>query len=320
MRLPAPLAALVMLTTAAAADPARWASAWPNTDFTRTTVEFAEIIPGGPPRDGIPAIWEPSHIPVAQDRRLDDREPVLTFEAQGEAACAYPIRYLIWHEIVNDVVGGQPIAVTYCPLCNSAMVFDARLDGVRHTFGVSGMLRHSDMIMYDRETESWWQQAVGEGVVGHHAGTRLAALPAWMESWAAFRDRNPDGLVMDQPDWRRAYGENPYVGYDSSAQPFLYRGEDPPHGINPLARVVRVGDRAWTYQRLRQEGEIREAGVVLTWTSGQASALDSRSIAEGRDVGTIRVHDEAGRALPHDIPFAFAFHAFHPDGDWMLGD
>ena len=320
MRLPAPLAALALFTAAAAADPARWAQDWPNTDFTRTTVDLVEIIPGGPPKDGIPAIWEPSHIPVAQEHRLDDREPVLTYEHEGAAARAWPVRYLMWHEIVNDVVGGLPIAVTFCPLCNSAMVFDARLDGVRHTFGVSGLLRHSDMVMYDRETESWWQQAVGKGVVGHHAGTRLTPLPAWMESWAEFRTRNPDGLVMDQPDWRRAYGQNPYVGYDSAARPFLYRGEDPPHGINPLARVVRVDDRAWTFARLRAEGEIREAGVVLTWTPGQASALDSRTIAEGRDVGTVRVRDHAGHDLPHDIPFAFAFHAFHPDGHWMLGD
>jgi hypothetical protein len=308
------------MTGAALANPAQWAREWPQTDFTRTTIDFAEVISGGPPKDGIPAIWEPALIPVAQETRLDDREPVLTYEHEGEAARAYPVRYLMWHEIVNDVVGGLPIAVTYCPLCNSAMVFDASLDGVRHTFGVSGKLRHSDMIMYDRETQSWWQQAVGEGVVGHHAGAQLRQLPGWMESWAEFRARNPDGLVMDEPEWRRAYGQNPYVGYDTSARPFLYHGENPPHGINPLARVVRVENRAWTFARLREAGEIHESGVVLSWTPGQASALDSRDIASGRAVGTVRVRDSQGRDLPHDIPFAFAFHAFHPDGIWMLGD
>jgi hypothetical protein len=322
MRLPGYLAApaLALFALSAAADPARWARDWPQTDFTRTTVDLAEIFSGGPPRDGIPAIWEPAHVPVAREGRLDDREPVLTYEHPGEAARAYPVRYLMWHEIVNDVVGGLPIAVTYCPLCNSAMVFDARLDGVRHMFGVSGLLRHSDMIMYDRQTESWWQQAVGEGVVGHHAGARLRPLAAWMESWGEFRERNPDGLVMDEPEWRRSYGANPYVGYDTAARPFLYQGENPPHGINPLARVVRVENRAWTFERLRAAGEIREAGVVLSWTPGQASALDSPTIAQGRDVGTVRVRDGAGRDVPHDIPFAFAFHAFHPDGIWMLGN
>ena len=314
-------APLVMLTAAQAyADPAQWAREWPQTDFTRTTIAFDEVISGGPPKDGIPAIWEPALIPAAQENRLDDREPVLTYEHPGAAARAYPIRYLMWHEIVNDVVDDMSIAVTYCPLCNSAMVFDASIDGIRHTFGVSGKLRHSDMIMYDRETLSWWQQAVGQGIVGRHAGTELTQLPGWMEAWGEFRDRNPDGLVMDEPEWRRAYGANPYVGYDSSAQPFLYRGENPPHGINPLARVVRVGNRAWTFERLRAVGEINEAGVVLSWTAGQASALDSRTIAAGRDVGTVRVRDTQGRDLPHDIPFAFAFHAFYPEGIWMLGD
>lgn len=311
---------LAVFATTAGADPAQWVREWPVTDFSRSTIDFSEVISGGPPKDGIPAIWEPAHIPVADEGKLHDREPVLTYEAEGATPRAYPVRYLMWHEIVNDVVGGVPIAVTYCPLCNSAMVFDARVDGVRHTFGVSGKLRHSDMIMYDRETQSWWQQAVGEGVVGQHAGALLTQLPGWMESWAEFRDRNPDGLVMDEPEWRRAYGANPYVGYDTSARPFLYQGENPPHGINPLARVVRVENRAWTFERLRDAGEIREAGVVLSWTAGQASALDNRTISEGRDVGTVRVRDEEGRDLPHDIPFAFAFDAFFPDGIWMLGE
>ena len=312
-------AAAVLAATAALAGPDRWRAEWPGTDFARATVDLSEIRSGGPPKDGIPAIRDPEFRRVAAEDRLDDREPVMALEIAGDAR-AYPVRYLMWHEIVNDVVGGLPIAVTYCPLCNSAMVFDASLDGVRHTFGVSGKLRHSDMIMYDRETQSWWQQAVGEGVVGHHAGAQLRQLPGWMESWAEFRTRNPDGLVMDEPDWRRAYGQNPYVGYDTSARPFLYHGENPPHGINPLARVVRVENRAWTFARLREAGEIHESGVVLSWTPGQASALDSRDIASGRDVGTVRVRDSQGRDLPHDIPFAFAFHAFHPDGIWMLGD
>jgi hypothetical protein len=225
----------------------------------------------------------------------------------------------MWHEIVNDVVDGIPIAVTFCPLCNTGMVFDARVDGRRLTFGVSGLLRHSDMIMYDHQTESWWQQAVGEGIAGALSGRQLDQLPAWMESWAAFRAAHPDGLVLDEPDWRRAYGSNPYRGYDTT-RPFLYTGENPPHGIDPLERVVRVGDRAWPLTRLRSEARIAEADVVLTWTEGQASALDTGEIAAGREVGNVRVRDAGGRDVVHDIPFAFAFHAFHPDGIWMLGN
>ena len=318
---PTALAAGLLLAAGALANPTQWEREFPKTDFTRSSVDFSEIISGGPPRDGIPAINDPSFIPVAAEDRIPDSEPVMTLEMEGQTPRAYPIRYLMWHEIVNDEVGGIPVAVTYCPLCNSGMVFDARLDGETRTFGVSGKLRHSDMVMYDRETESWWQQAVGEGIVGHHMGDRLDQLPAWMESWAEFRARNPDALVMDEPDWRRQYGSNPYVSYDSSTRPFLFSGEMPPHDIEPLMRVVRVEDRAWTYERLREEGEITEAGVTISWRSGQASALDSANMAQGRDVGTVRVRDAAsGADVPHDVPFAFAFHAFFPDGEWMLGN
>jgi hypothetical protein len=125
---------------------------------------------------------------------------------------------------------------------------------------------------------------------------------------------------MDQPAWNRPYGRNPYVGYDTSRRPFLYDGEPPPHGIPALARVVRVGDAAWTYERLRDAGEITEKGVTISWSEGQASALDSATIGEGREVGTIRVRDGQGRDVPHDVMFAFAFHAFFPDGQWMLGE
>ena len=314
------LSLVAIVAPALAQVPAQWRAEFPKTDFETLSVDLSEIMSGGPPRDGIPAIWEPAFLAAADETRIPPREPVLTYEAPGETPRAYPIRYLMWHEIVNDVVGGMPIAVTFCPLCNSAMIFDARIDGQRHTFGVSGKLRHSDMVMYDRETESWWQQATAEGIVGVHTGRFLTPLPGWMESWAEFVARNPDGMVMDEPDWRRSYGANPYVGYDTSVRPFLYQGEDPPHGIPPLARVVRVENRAWTFERLRKAGEIREAGVVLSWSPGQASALDSRSIAEGRDVGTVRVRDDEGRDLPHDIPFAFAFHALFPGGEWMLGE
>lgn len=312
-------AALAAFAGLAHAEPASWSREFPLTDFSRTSVDFAEIVSGGPPRDGIPALSDPSFLDARAETRLDPREPVITLELDGVAPRAYPIRYLTWHEIVNDTVAGIPVAVTFCPLCNSAMTFDRRVAGEVLTFGVTGKLRHSDMVMYDRETESWWQQAIGTGIVGSHTGRVLETLPTWMESWESFRARNPDGLVMDEPDWGRSYGRNPYVGYDTSRQPFLYSGEEPPHGIPPLARVVRVGDRAWPLQRLAEAGEISEAGVTLSWAPGKASALDTARIGEGRDIGQVRVRDGRGRDLAHDVMFAFAFHAFWPEGEWMLG-
>ena len=199
------------------------------------------------------------------------------------------------------------------------MVFDGRVGDLTLTFGVSGKLRNSDMVMYDRQTESWWQQAIGTGIVGEMTGVELTLLPTWMESWEEFSKRHPDGLVMAQPAFPRQYGRNPYVGYDTSSRPFLYNGEMPPHGVAPLMRVVRVGDKAWTMERVRETGEITEAGVTISWTAGKASALDQYGVADGRDVGTIRVRDANGKDVAHDVMFAFAFHAFWPDGNWMLG-
>ena len=313
-------AAFAVLMTAAQADPSFWRHEWPDTNFDVTNVaSWGEILSGGPPKDGIPALSDPSFIKVTEETRIDDREPVITVEIEGEAPRTYPIRYLTWHEIVNDKIGSVPVAVTFCPLCNSGLTFDRRIDGQVLTFGVSGKLRNSDMVMYDRETQSWWQQAIGTGIVGEMTDMELTQLPSWMESWAEYKARNPEGLVMAEPRWPRMYGRNPYVSYDSSTRPFLYNGEMPPHGIPALSRVVRVGDKAWPILRLSEEGEVSEAGLKISWASGQASALDTGTIGKGKDVGTVRVRDASGKDVPHDVMFAFAFHAFFPKGTWMLG-
>lgn len=306
--------------------PQHWSFSFPIADFSTTLVPFVEIktVIG---RDQIPAVDTVNYISAVDEDRLDAREPVLTLELDDAEPRAFPIRYLMFHEIANDQIGDVPVAVTYCPLCNSGMIFDRRveLDGETRTisFGVSGKLRNSDMVMYDRETESFWQQAVGEGIVGTFAGVELTQLPGWMESWGEFVARNPEGLVMDAPRRGAGYGRNPYIGYDSQSRPYaqFYNGENPPHDIPALMRVVRVGEQAWPISRLQEVSEVTEAGIRITWTAGQASAMDSGLIAEGKDVGTIRVFDaETGADLPHDVMFAFAFHAFWPEGTWMLGE
>jgi len=312
-------AAITLIASLASANPDFWRHEWPDTDFSKTSVpNWVEILSGGPPKDGIPALFDPSFIRASTETRLGESEPVITVSIDGSEPRAYPVRYLTWHEIVNDTVGGVPVAVTFCPLCNSGLTFDRRTAQGTLSFGVSGKLRNSDMVMYDRETQSWWQQAMGQAIVGELTGTELKMLPTWMESWSTFRARHPEGLVMDEPDYNRRYGQNPYRGYDSSRRPFLYSGENPPHGIAPLARVVRVGAAAWPLDRLATETEVRESGLVISWRAGQASALDTGTIAAGRDIGNIRVRDASGRDVPHDVMFAFAFHAFWPDGTWML--
>jgi len=288
---------LLVCATAATANPDLWRGEWPRTDFAMTSVQdWSQIRSGGPPRDGIPALSDPAFLRASDTSGLGATEPVLTVELPGARPRAYPIRYLIWHEIVNDRIGNRPVAITYCPLCNSALVFDRRTDHGVLGFGVTGKLRHSDMVMYDRETESWWQQATGEAIVGRLTGMRLQALPAWMESWALFRERNPDGLVMAEPNYNRDYGRNPYTNYDRSKTPFLYRGDPPPHGLRSLSRVVAIGDRAWPLQRLADAGEIVEDGVRLTWRAGQASALGAAEIERLEDREQVLL---AGEALEH---------------------
>ena len=310
-------ALLLTLATAALAGPEdAWRYEWPDTDFSKHSVDLGDIMSGGPPKDGIPSIDEPKFVAVAESKDLAPTEPVVGLTIEGDAR-AYPLRILTWHEIVNDVVGGVPVAVTYCPLCNSAIVFDRRVDGTATEFGTTGKLRNSDLVMYDRATESWWQQFLGQAIVGERTGTLLRIIPARLESWERFAARHPEGkvLVPNNPGMR-SYGMNPYAGYDSSARPFLYRGAMP-EGIAPLARVIKVGEQAWALDSLREQGRIEAGELVLTWEPGQNSALDSRVIAEGRDVGNVVAQRKAADGLedvPYDVTFAFVFHAFHPDG------
>ena len=296
-----------------------WKQHWPETDFSTHSVDLDEIFSGGPPKDGIPAILEPVFTSVTDETQLEPLEAVMTLELPGSIPRAYPLRYLIWHEIVNDSIDGVPVAVTWCPLCNSGIFFDRRLDEAILSFGVSGNLRHSDMIMYDHQTESWWQQAVGEAIVGELTGSSLAELPGWMESWDTYRMRNPEGQVMARPEHSRPYGYNPYVGYDSSSWPFLYGGQNPPFDIHPLERVVRVGDFAVLVNGLESVGTFIHANVEFTWSPGLSSPLDVQDISDGRDIGFVRVRDiDTGEDLAHDLMFAFAYHAFYPEGEWVV--
>lgn len=270
---------------------------------------------GGPPKDGIPAIDDPRFASVQESSDLSDRDPVIVLRI-GDDVRAYPLRVLIWHEIANDRVDGVPVAVTYCPLCNAAIAFDRRIGGKELTFGVSGMLRHSDMVMYDRQTESWWQQYSGEAMVGAMTGATLKALPTRLESFARFKEQFPAGKVLVPADpSSRPYGSNPYVGYEDTAVPFLYRGELP-KGIAPLERVVVVEGEAWSIRLLQSRRRIVAGDLLLEWTPGLASALDTRDIAGGRDVGAVTVRRHRGDRLVdvvHHVTFAFVLYAFRPD-------
>ena len=271
-----------------------------KTDFTKRSVEFSGIFSGGPPRDGIPPIDEPAFTTLEDaDKWLNSKEPAIALEIGGDAR-AYPLQILIWHEIVNDQVGGVPVAVTFCPLCNSAITFDRRLDGVVHDFGTSGNLRNSDLIMWDRQTETWWQQLTGEGIVGELTGKRLTFLPSAIISWEDFKATYPDGQVLARPtDTGRLYGENPYVGYDrADSPPFLFSG-DLDGRLLPKERVAAVNigevDAAFPFSTLNEERVVNYtvAGqdLVIFFKPGTRSALDQLLIGDSREVGATGIFD-----------------------------
>ncbi|MGQ0600838.1 MAG: DUF3179 domain-containing protein, partial [Anaerolineales bacterium] len=282
-------------TLASDEPPPGFASAEFKTDFSKHSVSFSDILSGGPPKDGIPPIDSPQFVTVADaDEWLKPVEPVI-FVQVGDDARAYPLQILTWHEIVNDTVGDVPLTVTFCPLCNTAIVFERTLDDRVLDFGTTGRLRYSNLIMYDRQTETWWQQATGEAIVGELTGARLTFYPATLIAWADFKAQHPAGKVLSrETGFSRNYGVNPYVGYDDvNTPPFLYRGPDTPGRLPPVARVLAVelnGDTvAYPYDVLQQWRVLNDrAGgenIVVFWQPGTASALDSASLASGRDVG-----------------------------------
>ncbi|MBM3129409.1 MAG: DUF3179 domain-containing protein [Chloroflexi bacterium] len=296
---PARAASTVTPPTLLPEEPVPFSTSGWRTDFKKHIVPYQEILSGGPPKDGIPALDDPKFVSAREARAwLKENEPVIFFEHQGDAR-AYPLQILMWHEIVNDTVGDLPVLVTFCPLCNASIVFERTVAGAPTTFGTTGKLHYSDLVMYDRATESWWQQMTGEAIVGERVGTHLKFLFSQMIAFGDFEARYPTGKVLSrETGYTRNYGANPYVGYDAPSNlPFLYAGPPAPPKLTPSARVVTLalGDAAsaYPYAILQERRVINDlvAGVPIAvfWKSGTASALDRSSIASGRDVGATGV-------------------------------
>jgi hypothetical protein len=290
-----------------------------KTNFEKHSVPMEEIISGGVPRDGIPPIDNPTFESIAAASNwLQSQSPVIALEINGDAR-AYPLAILTRHEIANDEVGGVPVAVTFCPLCNSSIVFDRRLDGETLRFGVSGNLRHSDLIMWDDKTESWWQQFTGEGIVGENTGRLLDIMPSLVVGFGEFVERYPEGQVLQGGGGIfGGYGSNPYVGYDSDPNPFLFRGQ-PDARLFPTARVlagVIAGEpMAYPFDSLRDQPIVNDTvggkDVVVFWQPGATSALDGSSIDDSRDIGMAALYD---RQLDGQVL------TFNLDGDGVIRD
>lgn len=265
-----------------------------STDFSKMDISFDTVISGGPPKDGIPAIDNPRFITTDEASSwISPTEPVIVVR-KGSTSKIYPLQILMFHEIVNDTIEELPIAITYCPLCNTSIVYIREVGNKTLDFGTTGRLRYSNLLMYDRQTESWWQQANGTAVIGELLGETLELYPALTLPWKDAREEAPEGKVLSRDTgYQRPYGENPYAGYDSGS-PFLLRGADISEEYDPLERllVLKLNNetKLYPYSDLREERVINDTlgntDIVVFWFPGTASALDSPNIAEGKDVGT----------------------------------
>lgn len=324
-----------------------------GTDSNLASIPLDEILSGGPPPQGIPALgfsgdWkkaasksrEPKFISSLEAAKwLDDKEPVIALVI-GNQAKAYPLQILTWHEIVNDTLAGVPVAVSFCPLCNSALAFDRRiplnevqqkelvglnneivfdsldndfltayveqkretvgieLKGLEVTFGVSGMLYNSNMLMFDTHSSTLWSQLLGEGVVGSLTEVTLLRLPAQIISFAEFKEAFPDSPILSrETGFDRSYGNNPYVGYDDIDSPaFLFRGVTDGR-LPPKERIISIEKgtdiAAYPFTVLAEEkvvnDKINDEPIVLFWSDGTNSALDTRQIASSKDIGAVGV-------------------------------
>ncbi len=275
------------------------------TDFSKHTVPLEQIVSGGPPKDGIRSIDAPKFVSAREaDHWLEDPEPVGVVRV-GDEVKAYPLQILIWHEIVNDVVGGKPVTVTYCPLCNTTLAFEREFDGRLLDFGTTGRLRHSDLVMYDRQTETWWQQATGEGIVGELAGEQLVFVPASVLSWEDVREQLEGVKVLSRDTGIEGrpppYGRSPYATYDRGRGPirqFFSFGRDDDR-LRAMERIVALdfGGEALAVPFSELE-EVRVANVevggvrvAVLWAPGTASAVDRQYMAQGRDVGASATYD-----------------------------
>ena len=280
------------------------------TDWSLSSVDPSEFQSGGPGKDGIPSLTEPEYVTAASaDEWLADDEAVILLR-NGKETKIFPLQILIWHEIVNDRVGDDQIVVTWCPLCNSAVVFDVSERFLE--FGTTGWLRFSNMLMYDRQTESWWQQAEGLAVMGEMTGTKLDLYPSLMLPWKDVKDLAGAKVVSRDTGYNRPYGRNPYAGYDGPGDsPFLLDRirrnlvDTSKNGL--LDRVLLVplkeGDILLSYRELRENPVVNKQGLVIFWEEGTASPLDANRIAGGRDVGSANAFSSSidGRDLSFEL-------------------
>ncbi|MEE9281364.1 MAG: DUF3179 domain-containing protein [Myxococcota bacterium] len=277
-------------------------------DLASTSIPAHEILRGGPPRDGIPALTHPRVVSAA-DAPWSDDQTVIGLVSNGESR-AYPIAILDWHELVNDTLGGRPILVSYCPLCGTGMVFDRTVGGRVRNFGVSGLLYQSDVLLFDRATESLWSQIASEAISGPERGTRLELLRSSQMPWGDWRERHPDTTVLSEiTGHARNYGKTPYRGYATSSRLYFPAPVDPRYPPKTLTVGLRIAD-----------------GSARAYPAPELTAAGG-DVAETFEGHPIRVsYDSRARTFEVEAPpgveviegYWFAWTAFHPESTVFL--
>lgn len=275
-------------------------------DYSKHSIPIDEIHSGGPSKDGIPALYDPEFISVQDATYITPTDRILGIIINGEAK-AYPIKILNWHELVNDSVGGKDVLVSYCPLCGTGMAFDAEIDGKNILFGVSGKLYNSDVLMYDKETESLWSQIKMEAVTGPMTGKRLKLLPLVHTTWGAWKFKYPDTKVLSKETGHfRNYNDSPYSAYETSDQimfPVKHKDNRLTRKEWVLGIVINEEAKAYSFKRLRQDqaavkDKVGGQDIIVVYDVDNQSAV---------------ITDEQNNIIPSIQAYWFAWAAFYPD-------
>ncbi len=274
---------------------------FPDTDFAQSSPTLEKIISGGPPKDGIPALVNPKFESISD---FDRSEEILAIVIEdNETHKVYPYHIMTWHEIVNDVVDGVPVAVTFCPLCGSSIVYDRRLPQGETTFGVSGALIESNMVMYDRGTESLWQQSTGEALAGEYFGESLRHIPFQLLSMGEIKELYPKSLVLSEDTgYRRDYDRNPYSGYETDNNQFAF-------GVSKFSDEYEAKEIMVVFR-------VGETPVATPWSSleegkDKTAEIDGVKITLTKENGELSILNQEGGVVPFYFEMWFSFAIQH---------
>jgi len=276
-------------------------------DLINTSVPRELIMSGGPAKDGIPSLDNPKFTFASNATFLHDTDRVLAIQFQGITK-AYPIKIMNYHEVVNDNFNGHAVAITFCPLCRSGIAYSANIQGKKHSFGVSGLLYNSDVLLYDRETESLWSQIMSTAISGALKGYQLTTIPMQNTTWKDWKQQHPNTLVLSsETGYRRDYSSNPYSGYElDNSILFPVAAQDNRYHPKSLVLGIKIDGKfkAYPFSELEKietelKDEFANQDLVIRYDKQHQNA---------------QVLNSQGKALPSVVTFWFAWYAFHPEG------